>query len=79
MEHHAARTPVRAPLAPREVVTKLFVITRRERDTNDPRTPLDRYIARKLPRPISSHTTMSQSSTTRATASHRDGAYIESQ
>jgi len=42
MQHHAARTPVSPPLAPREVVVKLLVMVKRLRDINEPMTPLDR-------------------------------------
>lgn len=42
MQHQAAIMPVRAPLAPKEVVMKLLVMTKRPRETNEATTPLDR-------------------------------------
>lgn len=42
MQHQAAIMPVRAPLAPKEVVIKLLVMMKRLRDINEATTPLDR-------------------------------------
>lgn len=42
MQHQAAIMPVRAPLAPKEVVMKLLVMMKRLRETNEATTPLDR-------------------------------------